>query len=102
MKKNGGSSCGGRRAVWGWVLLLAAVWLLHQDCWNWLRIRPLILGVLPVGLAYHAAYALVCSGVMALLVRFAWPRELERMDGASGSEAAGGASRGETDNRASS
>jgi hypothetical protein len=61
---------------WFWALALVMVFLLHQDCWNWARVRPLVLGVLPVGLAYHAAYALGCSVLMALLVRFAWPQNL--------------------------
>jgi hypothetical protein len=62
-------------------VLVLAVFLLHQDCWNWARWEPLALGFLPIGLAYHAAYCLVASLVMAVLVKFAWPGDLDRIDG---------------------
>jgi hypothetical protein len=53
-------------------------WLLHQDLWNWRAARPLLFGFLPPGLSYHALYTLGVSALMALLVRTAWPTELER------------------------
>jgi hypothetical protein len=59
------------------TVLVIVVYILHQDFWNWHRYNPLILGFLPVGLAYHAAYSLLASATMALLVKFAWPRHLE-------------------------
>jgi len=61
-------------------LLVLAVFLLHQDCWNWKRTGPLLFGFLPVGLAYHAGYAILAVVMMALLVKFAWPAELERVE----------------------
>ena len=59
------------------TLLVLAVYVLHQDFWNWKRATPLVLGFLPVGLAYHAAYSLLAALTMALLVKFAWPKHLE-------------------------
>jgi len=59
------------------VLLVAAMYALHQDSWLWRTAQPLVFGVLPAGLAYHAAYTLACAGLMALLVRVAWPTHLE-------------------------
>ena len=59
------------------ALVLLVFFALHQDIWLWRESRPLIFGVLPVGLAYHAAYTLAVSGVMAVLVRRAWPSHLE-------------------------
>ena len=59
------------------TVLILAVYLLHQDFWNWRKAAPLILGFLPIGLAYHAAYSLLASLLMAVLVRFAWPKHLE-------------------------
>ena len=50
-----------------------AVYLLHQDLWFWNTARPLVLGFMPVGLFYHGVYCLVCSALMMLLVKFAWP-----------------------------
>ena len=39
------------------ALVLLIFFALHQDIWLWRESRPLVFGVLPVGLAYHAAYA---------------------------------------------
>ena len=57
--------------------LVAALYLLHQDFWLWHTARPVVFGVLPIGLAYHVLYSIVAAGVMWLLVRFAWPSHLE-------------------------
>lgn len=61
------------------ALLVMAIFLLHQDFWNW-KDGGLILGFLPVGLAYHAAYAIIAACLMAVLVKFAWPAELDRFE----------------------
>jgi hypothetical protein len=53
--------------------IVIAVYLLHQDLWFWKTARPLVLGFLPIGLFYHAVFCLLCSAVMTLLVKFAWP-----------------------------
>jgi len=57
--------------------MVVAVYLLHQDFWNWKKAEPLILGFLPVGLAYHAGYSILAAIMMAVLVKFAWPEHLE-------------------------
>jgi hypothetical protein len=66
------------------ALVLLAFFALHQDIWLWRESRPLVFGVLPAGLAYHAAYTLAVSVVMAVLVRRSWPSHLEgiHLDGA--------------------
>ena len=61
-----------------WSLLIAAVYLLHQDFWFWGSARPLVFGFLPVGLAYHAAYCVAATLLMWSLTRFAWPAHLEQ------------------------
>jgi hypothetical protein len=53
--------------------LVAALYLLHQDVWFWHSARPIVFGILPIGLAYHLLYSIVVAGVMWLLVRHAWP-----------------------------
>lgn len=59
------------------ALATLIVYLLHQDFWFWKSARPLVLG-LPIGLFYHLCYCLLASLLMWLLVRHAWPAELER------------------------
>lgn len=62
------------------TLLIAAVYLLHQDSWNWKSADPLVFGFLPVGLAYHAGYSILAAIMMAVLVKFAWPKHLEETE----------------------
>ena len=50
--------------------------ILHQDFWLWDDAR-LLLGFLPSGLAYHAAYSVATAGLWALVVRYAWPAGLD-------------------------
>jgi len=61
-------------------LLIALVYLAHQDLWNWKKSEPLVFGFLPAGLAYHAGYSVLCAMMMAVLVKVAWPRHLEAQD----------------------
>lgn len=61
----------------GLFIVVAALYLLHQDTWFWRTAEPLVFGFLPVGLFYHAAYSVAAAVVMALLVRYAWPGGLE-------------------------
>ena len=61
----------------GWFIAIAGMYLLHQDVWFWDDPRPLVLGFLPVGLAYHGLYCVAVAGLMWALTRFAWPGGLE-------------------------
>ncbi|MGO8698306.1 MAG: hypothetical protein ACLQVY_11380 [Limisphaerales bacterium] len=58
-------------------LLILAVYVAHQDLWNWRKSDPMIFGFLPVGLAYQAAYSIACAVLMAILVKTVWPKHLE-------------------------
>jgi len=60
--------------------LLAVVYVLHQDFWNWKEAYPLVFGFLPIGLAYQAGYSLLAAAMMAVLVRVAWPNHLENVE----------------------
>lgn len=62
------------------TLLIVGVYFLHQDFWNWKRAEPLVFGFLPIGLAYHAAYSVLAAVLMAILVKFAWPKHLDHID----------------------
>lgn len=59
------------------VAAVIALYLLHQDFWNWRTAHPLVFGFLPIGMFYHACYTMAVSLVMWLLVKFAWPEHLE-------------------------
>ena len=61
------------------TILIVAVYLVHQDSWNWKKAEPLVFGFLPVGLAYQAGYSILASLLMAVLVKFAWPHHLEQV-----------------------
>mgnify|MGYP006969536404 CR=1 FL=1 len=61
--------------VWLRVVLPLALLAAHNDFWLWSD-SGLAWG-LPVGLTYHLLYTAVTVVAMALLVRFAWPDELE-------------------------
>ncbi|MDB6111279.1 MAG: hypothetical protein JWR69_3029 [Pedosphaera sp.] len=60
-------------------LMVVAVYVLHQDYWNW-KNAELVFGFLPTGLAYHAGYSVLASIMMAVLVKFAWPKHLEDVE----------------------
>ena len=65
---DGSSGGAGPRVVWGLVIALA---ILHYDFWYW-DDRTLVLGFLPVGLAFHALFSLACGLTWAAATRFAW------------------------------
>ncbi|MHC5004701.1 MAG: DUF3311 domain-containing protein [Planctomycetota bacterium] len=71
------SSAAPRTATWVVGTAAVVLGLLHQDLWFW-NDRTLVLGVLPIGLAYHALFSLAAAGLWALAVRFAWPRHIEQ------------------------
>jgi hypothetical protein len=59
------------------VVVVAVLYVLHQDFWFWREARPLVFGFLPIGLAYHGAYCVAVSLLMWTLTRIAWPAHLE-------------------------
>lgn len=70
-----------------WLALLVIVlYALHQDIWFWRTAQPLIFGFLPIGLFYHVCYTLAVCVVMWLLVKFAWPAQLETVEKSAAEE----------------
>ncbi len=59
------------------VLATVSLYVLHQDLWFWRAARPFVLGFLPIGLAYHAAYCVWAALLMWTLTTVAWPGHLE-------------------------
>ena len=68
------------------ALVVVAVYVLHQDVWLWDEARPLLFGVLPIGLTYHVLYSIVAAGLMWVLVRYTWPVEAPASSEAEGPE----------------
>ena len=58
-------------------LAVIALYFLHQDVWFWRTARPFVLGFLPIGLAYHAAFCLASAALMWALTKYAWPTHLD-------------------------
>jgi hypothetical protein len=56
----------------GFVLLF----VLHQDFW-WKSDSRIVLGFLPVSLAYHVVWTLLIAVGWFLVARFCWPKELD-------------------------
>lgn len=81
-----------RRVMW---IAAAALAVLHQDLWAW-DDRSLVLGFLPMTLAYQMAYSAASAALWAFAVIWAWPREIEAWaDGLIGGDGvASGASSG--------
>ena len=60
---------------------LIVLFILHQDFWLWDNTN-LMLGFLPVGLAYHVVFSIAAAVAWYLAIRFAWPHELlQELDG---------------------
>lgn len=67
------SKPGNRKFIW---IACAALFLLHQDVWFW-GDRTLVLGFLPIGLAYHVLFSLATAVLWLAAVKWAWPGEME-------------------------
>jgi hypothetical protein len=59
------------------TLVVVALYISHQDIWNWRTPYPLVFGFIPIGLFYHACFVVASSLVLWLLVTYAWPSHLE-------------------------
>jgi hypothetical protein len=60
------------------VIIVSALYILHQDVWFWRTAHPLVFGFIPIGLFYHACFTVAASLVFWALVKQAWPAHLER------------------------
>lgn len=66
------------------LIIVGALYVLHQDVWFWGTAHPLAFGFIPIGLFYHACYTIVTAAVMWLLVKLAWPSHLEEEEEGGG------------------
>ena len=70
-----------RILVIGLIILLA---ILPPDWWWWDEKEPLVLGFMPIGLAWHAGISLAAGLVGLLAVMFCWPAHRDEVDGVEG------------------
>lgn len=61
-------------------LLIVALLILHQDFWWWDDIEPLVLGFVPIGLAYHIGVSIAAAMLWALAVHYCWPKDVDVPD----------------------
>ena len=64
----------GRTLVW---VFFVVMFFLHQDFWWWDN-EALVLGFIPIGLAYHGLFSIACAGLGWLTIQYAWPVSLEK------------------------
>ena len=60
------------------VVVVLALYILHQDIWFWRTAHPLVFGFIPIGLFYQGCFSVAASLLMWLLVKNAWPAHLEQ------------------------
>jgi uncharacterized membrane protein len=60
-----------------WILIAILI-VAHQDFWNW-NDGTLVLGFIPIGLAYHMGISLGAGIVWFLMVNLAWPKQLDEV-----------------------
>lgn len=60
--------------------LVLVLLILHQDFWWWDDIEPLVLGFVPIGLAYHIGVSMAAAMLWALAVHYCWPRDVDVPD----------------------
>jgi hypothetical protein len=68
------------------VIVVGALYVLHQDVWFWRTAHPLVFGFIPIGLFYHACFTVAASLAFRMLVKHAWPAHLEQGDEHSAEE----------------
>lgn len=60
--------------------LLALLVIGHQDFWWRDDHRTLVLGFLPISLAYHAAISVAATILWGLACVYCWPRDVDEPD----------------------
>lgn len=62
-----------RRIFW---VLFAILVLLHHDYWWW-NDATIVLGFLPIGLAYHVLFTLAATAFWWSVVYYSWPSNVD-------------------------
>lgn len=61
------------KLAWSLVLLAG---ILHYDFWNWGQ-TSLVFDFMPTGLMYQAGISILAAIAWSLVIKFAWPSEIE-------------------------
>lgn len=61
-------------------LLIVLLAVLHQDFWWRADHRTLVLGFIPVSLAYHIGVSIAACVLWGLACKYCWPRDVEVTD----------------------
>lgn len=64
---------------WIWFLPIVVLAVLHQDNWWW-ESTDLVLGFMPIGLAWHAMISLGAGLGWWLVILFAWPTSVDEVE----------------------
>lgn len=62
-----------KRLFW---ILFAILLLLHHDFWWW-DDPTIVLGFMPIGLAYHVGFSLLAAAFWWAVVTFSWPSNVD-------------------------
>lgn len=65
-----------KKSTLAFIIVFVVLAILHQDSWNWDN-KNLVFGFMPVGLAYHAGYSIMAAVFWGIVIKVAWPSELE-------------------------
>ncbi len=64
---------------WIWFLPIVVLAVLHQDNWWWAS-TDLVMGFVPIGLAWHAMISLGAGLGWWLVILFAWPTSVDEVE----------------------
>ena len=68
------------KLAWAFILFLGIV---HWDFWYWSD-KTLMFGFMPIGLLYQALISIGASLGWVMVIKFAWPTNVERWADAGG------------------
>ena len=58
-------------------VLIVLLTIVHQDFWWWESSTPLVLGFIPISLAYHACISMAAAVLWALAIKYCWPADAD-------------------------
>ena len=62
-----------KKLAWGFIVVLA---IAHYDFWYW-QDDTLVLGFMPIGLFYQAMISVLAGAGWLMVMKFAWPSDIE-------------------------